>query len=785
MTPSPPTATQPSPLEPDSRSLALLRDPGSDSAKGRPPLCVKSQHDFVVVGGGLAGVCAAVQASRAGLQVALIQDRPVLGGNASSEVRLWALGATSHLGNNNRWAREGGVIDEIMTENLWRNREGNPVIFDTVLLEKVTAEPNITLLLNTQVLECEKSAGDRISKVRGFCSQNSTCYVLSAPLFCDASGDGILGFTAGAPFRIGQEARTEFAEGMAPEKENRDLLGDSIFFYSKEVGHPVRFVPPAFALKDLSKIRNRQTRPFHARTIGSQLWWIEYGGHLDTVHEAETIKWELWRIVYGVWNHIKNSGEYPDAANLTLEWIGTVPGKRESRRFEGDYMMIQQDIVEQRTHQDAVAFGGWAIDHHPTEGVYSEQAPCVQWHAKGVYQIPYRALYSRSIRNLFLAGRCISASHIAFGSTRVMVTCAHTAQAVGEAAALCLAMKLDPAGIASGETIRALQTRLQRKGQYIPDVPRRDDADLARTATITASSEYILANLPIDHLWQRLENSVAMLIPVAAGTVPKITFYVQADAATSLQIELRASLRLGNYTPDKTLGQKTIALAAGEQEVAFDFTVKLDHSQYLFFCLMANSAVSVRTSESRVTGLLSVTNKFNPAVATTSTQEPPANSGIDRFEFWCPERRPGGRNLALRCEPALKVFSPKQVANGWSRPTTQTNAWVAAPTDALPTLSLTWAQPQSIHEVCIAFDPDWDHPLETVLMGHPEDVVPFCVRHFRLRNGDDAVLHEVTDNHQTLAVIHLPQPVTTQQLTLEIVATHGTPAAIFEVMCFS
>ena len=159
--------------------------------------------DFAVVGGGLAGVCAAVMAARQGLKVALVQDRPVLGGNASSEVRLWSLGATSHMGNNNRWAREGGLVDEILVENMYRNREGNPVIFDTVLLDLVTREPNIRLLLNTAVYEVEKADAETISSVTAFCSQNSTRYVVIAPYFCDASGDGIVGFQSGAAFRMG------------------------------------------------------------------------------------------------------------------------------------------------------------------------------------------------------------------------------------------------------------------------------------------------------------------------------------------------------------------------------------------------------------------------------------------------------------------------------------------------------------------------------------------------------------------------------------------------------
>ena len=272
--------------------------------------------------------------------------RSVLGGNASSEVRLWILGATSHMGNNNRWAREGGVIDEILVENVFRNPEGNPLLVDALLLEKVAAEPNITLLLNTAVHEVVPGPDGAIAAVRGFCSQSSTRHELHAPLFCDASGDGIVGFLAGAAFRMGAESRDEFGEKFAPARASRELLGHSLYFYSRDTGRPVRFVPPAFALKDITRIP--RWRQFNAREHGCKLWWVEHGGLLDTVHDTERIKWELWQVVYGIWHHIKNSGKFPEAENLTLEWVGMIPGKRESRRFEGDHILTQHDIVEQR-----------------------------------------------------------------------------------------------------------------------------------------------------------------------------------------------------------------------------------------------------------------------------------------------------------------------------------------------------------------------------------------------------------------------------------------------------
>ncbi len=362
----------------------------------------------------MAGTCAAITAARNGTKVILVQDRPVLGGNGSSEVRLWVLGATSHMGNNNRWAREGGVVDEILVENLYRNKEGNAIIFDTILLEKVKLESNITLLLNTMVFDLEKKDAVNISSLTAFCSQNSTEYKLIAPLFCDASGDGVVGYMAGASYRIGAECKKEFGESFTPAKEYGELLGHTIYFYSKDTGRPVKYVAPSFALKDITKIP--RFRSIKTGDLGCNFWWFEYGGRRDTIYDTEEIKWELWSVVYGVWNYLKNSGNFQDVENLSLEWVGTIPGKRESRRFEGPYMLKQQDIVEQKHFYDAVSFGGWAIDLHPADGVFSELPGCNQYHSKGIYEIPYRCFISKDIRNLFVAGRLISASHVAFGS---------------------------------------------------------------------------------------------------------------------------------------------------------------------------------------------------------------------------------------------------------------------------------------------------------------------------------------------------------------------------------
>lgn len=745
---------------------------------------VELSTDFVVVGGGISGVCAAITAARQGMKVVLIQDRPVLGGNGSSEIRLWMLGATSHMGNNNRWAREGGVIDEIMVENTYRNPEGNPIIFDTVMLDKVMSEENITLLLNTCVYEVEKSTNKIIKSVRGFCSQNSTMYEVAAPLFCDASGDGLVGFLSGAPYCMGAESREEFGEKFAPAEDYGELLGHSLYFYTKDVGQPVRYVAPSYAL-DVTKTVPR-FRSFNAREHGCKLWWVEYGGNLDTVHDTEQIKWELWKVIYGAWDYIKNSGKYPEAENLTLEWVGCIPGKRESRRFEGDYMLIQQDIIEQRFHEDAVSYGGWSIDLHPAAGVFGEESACNQWHSKGVYQIPYRCLYSKGIDNLFLAGRIISVSHVAFGSTRVMTTSAHSAQAVGVAAAICWNENLSPREIYSKGRIVELQRNLSRMGQYIPQIAINDAENLVTKATLSASSEYHFKGFPADGEMQVLDESVAQMMPLKAGDGWKgIGVQLSAAEETSLEVELRISSKPFNHTPDIILESKSFPLCSGNQQLELNFDAVIPNEQYAFLTFKKNPLVQLQYTKERLTGILSVFNTINEAVSNWGKQTPGSDIGIDEFEFWCPKRRPGGHNIAIQSQAPFYIFTAENIINGIDRPVQSPNAWVADLDDATPTLTIRWDTKVSIGKLSLFFDTDYDHPMETVQMTHPENRMPFCVEKYKVYDGQNRLVYEQTDNHQSINELLFPEKLNTDEL--RIVLEHPSafiPASLFAVKCY-
>jgi hypothetical protein len=249
-------------------------------------------------------------------------------------------------------------------------------------------------------------------------------------------------------------------------------------------------------------------------------------------------------------------------------------------------------------------------------------------------------------------------------------------------------------------------------------------------------------------------------------------------------VELRRSNKIGNFTPDETLEVLELDVPAGESSPPIRFSKPLDRRGYYFVQLCENPAIRVRLSDQRLTGVLAVTNAFNKQVATSNIQAPPDGIGIDTFEFWLPKRRPAGHNLALTIEPPLAGFAPTQVTLGPARPTTAPNAWVADPADANPELRLDWDAPVALGRVRIEFDPDWDHPMESVLMTHPEEVVPFMVKDFDLVDDGGKIVHSVRDHHGASHEWRPETPLLTKRLTLRVLATHGAPAAVFRVRVF-
>lgn len=452
------------------------------------------EADVLVAGGGPAGVAAAIAAARCGARVILCQDRPVLGGNASSEIRMHIVGADCSGKRGaalETEAREGGIVEEIRLEAAVHNPQRSPSMFDLILFDKCRAEPNLTLLLNTTVLAAETADG---VVHKAFAERQSTedCFEISARVFIDCTGDGRLGVECGASFREGREDVTEFNESLAQPKRDNRRLGSTIMFQARRHDRPMPFTPPKWARRFTEE--ELRLRP-HAeaeldRGLEYGYWWVEWGGCLDTIRDNETIRDELLSIVLGVWDHVKNGGDH-GAENWALEWFGFLPGKRESRRFVGRYTLTEGDVMQSTPMFDAIAYGGWPIDVHPPEGVDApEEPPCIQHEVPKLFDIPLRACISNDFSNLMFAGRNISATHVAFASTRVMATCAAVGQGVGTAAALAVQSGKTPGELVDDpQGLFKLQQQIVRDDGFLIGITNSDPRDLARSATVQANSE--------------------------------------------------------------------------------------------------------------------------------------------------------------------------------------------------------------------------------------------------------------------------------------------------------
>ena len=443
---------------------------------------VDLECDLLVAGGGVAGICAAVTAARHGAKVVLLQDRSRLGGNSSSEVKMHIVGASCHKGRPG-W-REGGLIEEFRLDDAVANPQRCWEMWDLLMYDKVISEPNITLLLDTTLYDAECQNG-KITRVMARCDRSEHLYRINARLFVDATGDSRLAIEAGAEYRTGREARSEFNESLAPLKRDEETLGSSILFTSRLYPRPMPFKAPAWARKVTAEhLKFRKTASWEYG-----YWWIEWGGDISTIRDNERIRFELLSILLGVWDYIKNSGNHTDSANFALDWVGMMPGKRGSRRVVGDHLLTEHDLLK-GSFADEVAIGGWPLDDHPPGGFdRSDLPPNTVIRPDRVYPIPLRSLYSKSVSNLFLAGRNISATHAAFTSTRVMATCAVIGQAVGAAAVACLDQNVTPRQLAGNKkAVWSLQQRLLRDDQTLRDVKNEDPSDLARQAVATASA---------------------------------------------------------------------------------------------------------------------------------------------------------------------------------------------------------------------------------------------------------------------------------------------------------
>lgn len=473
---------------------------------------VKKQYDVVIVGGGMSGVCAAIASARHGARTALIQDRSVYGGNASSETRMHISGASCHWGKKN--AAETGILMELQLENKYLNYNYNYSIWDGVLWSAVKDCRNLDSYMNT-TMDTVHSDGSKIQSVVCYQMTTETRYEFTADIYIDATGHGTLGYFAGAEYCIGREAQKTYSEKDAPQDVDGETMGNTIYFCARDTGKPVKFVKPSWAYSfdesffkhryhgdivvyhdadDVVVLKPDEDYEDHADQlvekydVESGYWWIELGGDWeDIIKQAEDIRYELYKCVYGVWDHIKNGGDH-GAENYELIWVGNVSGTRESRRLMGQYVLTENDILANRSGQDAVAYGGWPMDEHTAGGFAAKgEIPSKVRSFDGLYGIPYGCFVSRNISNLMMAGRDISASKLAMGSTRVMATCAVGGQAAGTAAAMAVQRGCSPKEFGE-KHMELLRQELLKDDCYIPGCVNEDEKDIARTAAVSASS---------------------------------------------------------------------------------------------------------------------------------------------------------------------------------------------------------------------------------------------------------------------------------------------------------
>ena len=465
---------------------------------------VRLETQFVVCGGGLSGICAALSAARHGVKVVLVQDRPMLGGNASSEMRMGIMGAA---GDQNK---EAGILEELQLKNFYYNPLRRYTLWDDVMYSTVIEEPNVTLLLNTSVDGVEM-AGGRIAAVKAWNGNAYTRYVIKGDLFADCTGDGILRLS-GAKFRHGRELPSEFGEDFQQGGGDGRTMGNSILLQLRKTEEDHPFHAPSWAYKftDADFVNDAQPKEkgksYSYKRLypdNNNFWWIEFGGNFDTIGDANAIQLELKKIAYGVWDYMKN---HPDGRckGYDLDWIGALPGKRESVRFVGPRILNQHDVMSGGHFEDVVAYGGWTLDDHHPDAFHRKGRISVEYGCPSPFGIPFDCLYSVNVPNLMFAGRDISCTHMGLSATRVMATCAALGQAVGTAAAMLVRYGIDPAQLRR-ERIAELQATLEDDDCMLPHRWRK----VSRlTAEAKCADDIAVLKNGIDRNYEKKDNGV-------------------------------------------------------------------------------------------------------------------------------------------------------------------------------------------------------------------------------------------------------------------------------------
>lgn len=750
------------------------------------PRIVEERYDIVVCGGGLAGFCAAVAAARHGAQVCLVQDRPVFGGNSSSEVRVPPQGAASF----HAYARETGIISELLIEERAVNHE-SPVfdngyinsVWDMVMYNMAVSTPGLTFKLNSTVTEVVMRDGRTVDSVVARVANAETELRLSAETFIDCTGDGVVAALAGCTWRYGTEGRDEFGEPHAPEQASDAVMGSSIHIKAKDVGRPVPFVAPEWAVRyddpDFFWKGGRGVNQY------SGFWWLELSVPWHTIHDNETLRHELTRHALGIWDYIKNRDPVvrEEARNYALDWIGQVPGKRESRRIVGEYWMTEHDPLRRTAFPDEVAFGGWFIDLHEPGGLLAEVSersaveepgsqPYMTKSYVGPFGIPLRILIAKDMNNLMMAGRNVSVTHAALGTVRVMGTTALMGQAAGTAAAIALREGVRVREVPESEVVVKVQQTLLRDGCFLLNAKNEDARDLARLATASASSEAALAPVepapgPADKLTARRGQWIA----IGADRLDTLAVSLSNDSGAPQQVEVRlyAVDDLWDYraVPGEPLASAALIVPPGTERW-IKWPVQVDvrkyRGRYARLDLLANPHVGWHAASSLEPGHVSA------------------------YEIGEGKMRKLGNGvmMSLKVEPPQSCYEAGNVLSGVTRPHRYTNLWRSDPAGPLPQwLELRWPQPVAIGSVELTLP---GHLLRGYMQYPALYRDPQCPKELAVEAYVDGVWERiavVNDNYRRRLVVPFAEPFSSDRLRVVVLATNGDPsAAIYEVRCY-
>jgi len=723
---------------------------------------VTIEKDIIVVGAGLAGICAALAAARSGVTVALVTDRPVLGGNASSEVRVTPGGASYSVFH--RFAKETGLMEEFALlvarkaseSGIWRWLH-----VDEIYCRMTAAEPNLEVFLNTTVQSAVRGDGGIINSVKGVQLRSERHLTFKAKYFIDCSGDGVVGYLAGADFRMGREARAMYHEQRAPEKEDACTMGASLLFSSVDRGHPVPFRAPPWAIKveEVPTICDSLGRNFYRLPNGNYygFWWAEVGGDLDSIHDDAGIINHCRRLVYGLWDHVKNSGRFANVEGQEIDWIGYLPGKRESRRLLGPYILTANDVLEQKSFPDAIGHCGWPVDIHPPKGYQDADFPCSGDELHGPGDIPLRCLFSRNLSNLFFAGRDISVSHLALGAVRVQATTAVMGQAAGAAAAYCYQRKIAPSHLVA-DHMSAFQDILMRQDQSIMGRQLIEKEDVSRRAVVSASSERALA-ITEGESWIPLDHYLGMVLPVVTPVLRTVTFYAAGPTGTSIKAVVYGCDKPQNYRLSVCLGNRETTIDT-EGRCVFDVQAIPGPGAKVIMVLFPAAGVKLRATNATMTGVAAM--EYH-------------SDGIPDYNKKC---NPIWLLPLFETEPRQPVFSASCINDGHIRPYGRPHLWASG--KMRPGQS-EWIEYDfnglvSIRRVELVFNSNLNRRTFDAIRGMMD---PELVRTYELQAFNDGLWKIVfleTDNIRRFRR-HEFAPVNAEKLRLLIHATWGHPYA--------